>query len=91
MSDVIELSKELKKELDNLPLIIEYKRYKELVDNSSELKLLKAEITKSINEPTKHKELLDRYNSHPLVANYTSLKKEVSELLKEITEIINKK
>ena len=91
MSDVIELSKELKKELDNLPLIIEYKRYKELVDNSSELKLLKAEITKSINEPTKHKELLDQYNSHPLVANYTSLKKEVSELLKEITEIINKK
>ena len=91
MSDVIELSKELKKELDNLPLIIEYKRYKELVDNSPELKILKAEITKSINEPTKHKELLDQYNSHPLVANYTSLKKEVSELLKEITEIINKK
>lgn len=91
MSDVIELSKELRKELDKHPLVIEYLRYKELVENSSELKSLKEEIKKSINDPNKKKTLLDKYNSHPLVVNYNSLKIELNDFLSEICQIINKK
>ncbi len=91
MSKAIELTNELKKELDRLPLFIEYKRVKGLVDNSTELKELKKEITESINDKEKHKVLLERYNNHPLIVNLKQLEEEVSEYLKEICEIINKK
>ncbi len=91
MSRVIELTQELKKELDSLPLFQEYKRVKNLVDNSAELKELKADIVKSNSNKEKHKELLDKYNNHPLIVNLNELEKEVSDYLREICEIINKK
>ena len=91
MSDVIELSKELRKELDNNPTIIEYHRYKDLVDNDQELIILRNEIKKSVNDLEKRKKLLKQYNSSPIVANYNILKEEVRLILKEISEIINKK
>ena len=47
MNRAIELTYELKKELDSLPLFQEYKRIKKLIDNSEELKELKREIAKS--------------------------------------------
>lgn len=91
MCDVIELSKELRKELDNNPTIIEYHRYKDLVDNDKELIILRNEIKKSVNDLEKRKKLLEQYNSSPIVANYNILKEEVRIILKEISEIINKK
>ena len=93
MDKIIELSKELKKELDNLPLFIEYKRVKKLVDESSELNELKKEIaiSKIHNEIAKHKLLLEEYNSHPLIVNLNTLENEVYDYLKEISEIVNKK
>ena len=91
MSDVIELSKELRKELDNNPTIIEYHRYKDLVDNDKELIILRNEIKKSVNDLEKRKKLLEHYNSSPIVANYNILKEEVRLILKEISDIINKK
>lgn len=91
MSDVIELSKELRKELDNNPTIIEYHRYKDLVDNDKELIILRNEIKKSVNDLEKRKKLLEQYNSSPIVANYNILKEEVRLILKEISDIINKK
>lgn len=91
MSDVIELSKELRKELDNNPTIIEYHRYKDLVDNDQELIILRNEIKKSVNDLEKRKNLLEQYNSSPIVANYNILKEEVRLILKEISDIINKK
>lgn len=91
MSDVIELSKELRKELDSNPTIIEYHRYKDLVDNDKELIILRNEIKKSVNDLEKRKKLLEQYNSSPIVANYNILKEEVRLILKEISEIINKK
>ena len=71
----------------------EYLNLKHLLENDKELSNMRKDIARLENlGKTKEKEaLLNIYNSHPLVANYTSLKKEVSELLKEITEIINKK
>ena len=93
MDRSIELAKELKAELENEPLIKEYRRIKELVDNDSEINALKKEIalakTHKYNEL--HKELLDRYNNHPLIVNYESLKEEVASLLSEISKIVNKK
>lgn len=91
MNRVIELTYELKKELESLPLFQEYKRVKGLVDNSEELKNLKAKIVKSTDDKEKHQTLLDQYNNHPLVVNLNALEKEVSDYLREICEIINKK
>ena len=91
MSDVIELSKELRKELDNNPTIIEYHRYKDLVENDKELIILRNEIKKSVNDLEKRKKLLEQYNSSPIVINYNILKEEVRLILKEISDIINKK
>ena len=91
MSDVIELSKELRTELDNNPTIIEYHRYKDLVENDKELIILRNEIKKSVNDLEKRKKLLEQYNSSPIVSNYNILKEEVRSILKEISDIINKK
>lgn len=91
MNRVIELTQELKKELDSLPLFQEYRRIKTLVDNSNELKELKTEIVKSVADKERHQVLLDKYNNHPLIVNLTALEKEVSDYLKEICKIINKK
>lgn len=90
MDKAIELAHKLKKELDTLPLFQEYKRVKELVDSSPELKEIKPNIVKSENKEEKQK-LLNEYKSHPLVVNYNTLKEEVSNYLLEICEIINKK
>lgn len=93
MDKTIELAKELKQELDSLPLFQEYKRVKGLVDNSDEINSLKREIAlaKSRNNIEEHKRLLEVYNSHPLIQNYESLKSDVAKYLQEVSEIINKK
>ena len=91
MEKVIELTYELKNELNSLPLFQEYKRVKELIDNSDELNSLKAEIAKSIDDKERHNELLNKYNSNQLIIDFKELEKEVSTYLKEICEIINKK
>ena len=93
MDKIIKLSNELKKELDSLPLFIEYKRVKELVDNSEEIESLKRQIAlaKVHQENDKHKALLEEYNSHPLIVNLTALENDVSDYLREISEIVNKK
>lgn len=89
MEKIIELATELKKEIDSLPLFQEYKRIKQLVDSSCELDELKKEIAKTTNDKEKHQELLNKYNSHPLVSNLDLLEKEVAEYLKEVCDIIN--
>ena len=90
MNRAIELTYELKKEIDSLPLFQEYKRIKELVDSSEELNELKKEIDRTSDKEKKN-ELLKQYNSHPLMINYKELETEVSEYLLQICEIINKK
>ena len=91
MNRAIELTYELKKELDSLPLFQEYKRLKDVVDNSPELVEFRKEIVRNTNNKEKHQALLDEYNNNPIVHNFKELESEVSEYLKEICEIINKK
>ena len=93
MDKVLKLAEELKKELDALPLFIEYKRVKNNLENNPEIQELKKEIVRAKNENRlqDHKELLARYNNHPLYLNFVRLDDEVSEYLKEIVNILNKK
>ncbi len=93
MNDAIELAKELKEEIFKEPLIVEYFRIKILVESNEEINALKRDIAlaKAHHEDELHKELLAKYNSHPLVVNYNTLKEEVNEYLSEISKIVNKK
>ena len=93
MNDAIELAKELKEEILKEPLIVEYFRIKRLVESNEEINTLKRDIalSKTHHEDELHKELLAKYNSHPLVVNYNTLKEEVNEYLSEISKIVNKK
>ena len=93
MGKTIDLAKELKKEIDDLPLFIEYKSLKAQCESNTELTNLKKEIIKAKAEhkDTLHQELLFKYNSHPLMINLKVLEEEVAEYLSQISIIINKK
>ena len=92
MDKIIELAKELKMELDNLPLFQEFLRVKNLVDTSTELKELKREIALAkLHNDNRHQPLLYEYHNHPLVVNYEELKNEVYDYLRQISDIVNKK
>ena len=93
MDKILELTEELKKELDSLPLFIEYKRVKNAYDNSEEINELKKQIVRAKNENRMddYKALLDKFHSHPLYDSYTQLEEEVKDYLREISKILNKK
>ena len=93
MSDPIEIAKELKEEILKDPLIVEYLRIKRLYESDEEISSLKQDIAlaKAHHNDELHKELLAKYNSHPLVVNYNVLKDEVNDYLLEISKIVNKK
>ena len=93
MDRVIELTIELKNELNSLPLFQEYKALKKELNESEEIKELKKQIVRAKNENRldDHKMLLAQYESHPLVSNFNVIELEVKNYLKEITEILNKK
>lgn len=93
MSEILDVSRELKAELDKLPLFIEYKRVKAIFETNSELNELRKEIVRAKNENRleDHKKLLEQYNNNPLVQNYASLKEDVIEYLKEVSKVIQEK
>ena len=93
MDKILELSEELKAELDKLPLFQEYKALKKELSESEEIKELKKQIVRAKNENRldDHKALLAQYESHPLLSNFNIIEQEVKDCLKEITEILNKK
>lgn len=93
MDRIIELTQELKDELDKLPLFQEYKSLKKEIDESSEIKALKKEIVRAKNENRldDHKAFLKEYDNHPLVANFKIIEEDVKNYLKQISEILNKK
>ena len=90
MDKVIESAKELKAELDKLPLFQEYKRVKALYDNDEEIKELKKQVVRAKNENRleDHHLLLETLHNHPLYINYTELHEEVEDYLKEITNYL---
>ena len=92
MDKIIEKTRDLKENLDNLELFKEYKRIKALVTESEELNTLKKDIVRAKNEGRldDHKNLLDKYNNHPLILNQKELEDEVANYLKEVSDILNK-
>lgn len=92
MNNIEEVTSLLKKELDDTPLIKEYKSLKEIISNSEEIKELKKQIIRSKNEGrnSDHTFLLEKYNNHPLIVNFENIKSELNEYLKELVSVINK-
>ena len=89
--EIIKQAKSLRHDIDNLPSIKEYYRVKDLYEKDEELKVMRTEIArlKSEGKEEERKNLLERYNKHPLVNNYELAKEEVISILSVIKDIIN--
>lgn len=93
MDKLISLSKNLREELDKLPLFQEYLLLKKEVDTNNDLQFLKKEIVMAKKEGRNedHERYLNEYNNHPLMVNFLTLENEVKDYLKEISDILNEK
>lgn len=91
MDKIIEEAKSLRNDIDSLPEIQEYYRLRDLMENDKELSRLRIEIARLANEGKleERKNLLEIYNSHPLVNNYNIAMEEVKSILRTIKDIIN--
>ena len=90
MDKIIEEAKSLRKDIDNLPEVIEYRRLKTLYESDEELARMRKEIArlKASGKEEERKSLLKIYESHPLVNNYEVAKQEVMDILLVIKNII---
>ena len=79
MDKILELTKELKEEINKLPEMQEYLRLKELLEKDNELADLRKEMARlaNIGKIKERDNLLKIYNSHPLVNNYYAAKEEI--------------
>lgn len=91
MDKIIEEAKSLRKDIDSLPEIQEYYRLRNLMENDKGLSRLRIEIARLANEGKleERKNLLEIYNSHPLVNNYSIAMEEAKSILRTIKDIIN--
>ena len=91
MDKIIEETKSLREDIDSLPEIQEYYRLRTLMENDEELSRLRTEIARLASEGKleERKNLLEIYNSHPLVNNYNIAMEEAKLILSSIKDIIN--
>ena len=91
MDKIIEEAKSLREDIDSLPEIQEYYRLRDLMENDKELSRLRIEIARLAKEGKleERKNLLEIYNSHPLVNNYNIAMEEAKSILRTIKDIIN--
>lgn len=89
--EIIAQAKALRKDIDELPSVKEYYRVRDLYEKDEELKAMRSEIARLKNEgkEEERKNLLDRYNKHPLVNNYELAKQEVISILSVVKSIID--
>lgn len=102
MTKVEQALKSLKEEIFENPLVKEYFRVREVVAKDETLNQLKKRISDaqvnlslSMAEQEKHQtnkviyeQLLNDYDTHPLIVNFTQLQAEVHTLLKEIVDLL---
>ena len=90
MDKIVEEAKSLREDIDSLPEIKEYYRLKELYENDQTLKEMRRDIArlKSEGKEEERNNLLQIYNSHPLVNNYEMAKEEAERILLVIKNII---
>ena len=91
MDKIIEEAKSLRNDINSLPEIQEYYRLRDLMENDKELSRLRIEIARLAKEGKleERKNLLEIYNSHPLVNNYNIAMEEAKSILRTIKDIIN--
>lgn len=91
MTNPIDSAKELRKEIESLPEVQEYLALKKLYENDKELQEMRTNIARleAENKLEEKKNLLEVYNSHPLVVNFNLLKEDVKSVLSEINDILN--
>ncbi len=93
----------LKNELYSDPAVVEYFRLKKLIESDESLNLLDKEIkelqrkvcsevheSRDSKDADKLNELLQKFNSNPVIINYNKLYLEVKDLLKEISDTLEK-
>lgn len=102
MIDVEAALAELKEEMFANPLVKEYFRIRQMVAENVELKALKTQINEaqvklslSMNNQVKHEDyktnyeqLVGKYESHPLIENFTQLQTEVRHFLQDIVDLL---
>ena len=90
MDKIIEEAKTLRKDIDNLPEVIEYQRLKKLYESDEELARMRKDIArlKASGKEEERKNVLKIYENHPLVNNYEVAKQEVMDILLVIKNII---
>lgn len=98
MNKSLIIAKELHEELLNHPLVIEYKKYKEIINSNPkyksidlELRSMQKDIVKNYSEElvNEYKEKKDKFLNDEVVAKYLSLKEELNNLLNTLQDIIN--
>lgn len=91
MDKVLEKAKELRSEIELLPEYQEYMKLKDIFEKDEHLKNMREEIARLASENKKEERdnLLQIYNSHPLVNNFNIAKEEMKNLLETIKEILS--
>lgn len=91
MNKVIETAKELREELLKDERFKEYLRLKKLFEENEQLVQMRQELLLLQKEGKKEEYSLlkSRYDNNPLVKNYYFSKEEVSDLIKDIVEILD--
>lgn len=91
MNDIKNKAQELKDIIESEPLVQEYRRVESLYKESDEIKQILKDIDKASNDKDYElrKKLIEKFNNHPLVSNYMSLKEEVHDYLKQISNSLN--
>ena len=91
MNDINSKAHELKDIIESEPLVKEYRRVEALYKESKEIKQILRNIEKASNDKdyALRKELIEKFNNHPLVSNYMNLKEEVHDYLKQISNSLN--
>ncbi len=91
MDKILETTKELSRVIRELPEVQEYLELKNLYENEQNLAEMRREIARLESEGKieEKKNLMDIYDSHPLVCNFNEAKQEVRNILETIKEILS--
>ena len=90
MDKIREVASKLHEEILNIPEVKEYLTIIDAIEKNEELQNLKSEICRleKLGKKEEKNNLLNIFNSHPLIVNFEQSKKEVIPILEEIKQNI---
>ena len=91
MDKIIELTKELRSELENTSEFQEYLRLKKILEENDSLRELRENIARlgHENKIEEKKNLQTIYDNNPLVVNFEIAKEEVKNILQTVKDILS--